>query len=104
MIYVFEPRGVYLFVPGYDGFCSFRCSWEVGSVRVALSVDRASSRLLSRRCCSSLCSLACIAVTFSMCISVCPSSVVCLFLVAVSSPLLPPHIVGLGVLVVYQNS
>ena len=51
-------------------FGSLRCSWDTGSVKVALNVDSASSRLLFGRCLSPLCRLACITVSFSMCMRV----------------------------------
>ena len=66
-------------------FGSFRCSWKVGSVRVALSVDRTSSRLLFGHCQSPLCSLACIAVAFSMYVSVCPFGLFCYSSIGVQS-------------------
>ena len=45
---------------------SFLCSWVVRRIRVVLSVDRASSKLLLMRFWSPLLSLACIAFVLSM--------------------------------------
>ena len=66
-------------------FGSFRCSWEAGRVKVASSVDSASSRFLFGRWWSPLCSLACIAAAFSMCMAVCPSGVICFPSIGVQS-------------------
>ena len=66
-------------------FGSFRCSWDVGSVRIILSVVSAVSRLLFGRCWSPLCSLACIAFAFRMYMSMCPSGVVCFSRIGVQS-------------------
>jgi hypothetical protein len=79
-------------------FGSFRCSWDIGSVRVALSGDSASSTLLFGRCRSPLCSLACITFEFSMYMLVCPSSVVCFSSFSVQSDTPSSH-KGTGVLV-----
>jgi hypothetical protein len=54
------------------GLGSYLCSWVVKRIRVVLSVDRASSRLLLTRWRSPLFILACIAFVFSMCTLVCP--------------------------------
>ncbi len=45
---------------------SFLCSWVIGRIRVVMSVNRASSRLLLMRFWSPLLSLACIAFVLSM--------------------------------------
>ena len=58
-------------------FGSFRCSWDVRSVRVAMSVDSASSSLPFGRCWSPLCRLACIGVAFSIYMLACSYGVVC---------------------------
>ena len=69
-----------VWVPDMVFWGSFRCSWEDGSVGVALSVDKvSSSRWLLGRCWSPFCWLACIAASFSMRMSVCPVGVVCFF-------------------------
>jgi len=66
-------------------FDSFQYSWDVGSVRVVLSVVSAVSRLSFGRCWSPLCSLACIAFAFSMYMLVCLSGVVCFYRIGVQS-------------------
>ncbi len=48
------------------GLGSYLCSWVVRRIRVVLSVDRASSKLLLMRFLSPLLSLACIAFMLSM--------------------------------------
>ncbi len=64
---------------------SFLCSWVVGRIRVVLSVDRASSRLLLIRFWSPLLSLACISFVFSMWTFVCLVGVVCFSRIGVQS-------------------
>ena len=80
-------------------FGSFRCSWDVGIVRVVLSVVSAVSRLSLGHCWSPLCSLSCVAFAFSMYMAVCPSSFFFFFLGWVSNPILPPPTVGPDILV-----
>ena len=74
-----------------EGLESFICSWFVGRVRVVLSVDIASSRLLMMRCWSTLLSLACIALVFSLCTSVFPAVVVCFSRIGVQFETPSPH-------------
>ena len=57
--------GVFCFLY-VKGLGSFLCSWVAGRIRVVLSVDIASSKLMLMSFLSSLLSLACIAFVFSM--------------------------------------
>ena len=66
-------------------FGSFRCSSDVRSVRVVLSVVRAVSRLLFGRYWSPSCSLAYTAFAFNMYMPVCPSGVGCFSRIGVQS-------------------
>ena len=72
-------------------FGSFRCSWNVGSVRVVMNVVSAISRLLFGGCRSPLCSLTCIAFVFSMYMLVCPSDVVCFSKIIVQTDIPSSH-------------
>ena len=70
---------------------SFRYSWDVGSVKVIMSVVKAISILLFGRCLSPLCSLACIAFAFSMYMSVCLSDVVYFSRIGIQTDTPPSH-------------
>jgi len=91
MVNALEPLWVSIFVLYGVGLGSVLCSWSVGRLRVVLSVDIASSRLLLMRCWSPLLSLACIALVFSMFTSVCPADVVCFSRIGVQSETPSPH-------------
>ena len=68
---------MYFFVLCVVGFESFLCSCDVGRIRLVLSVDRASPRLLCIRWRYPLFRLASIAFAFNMYTHVRPVDVVC---------------------------